>query len=292
MKSTKPTQHKLCGLFYVYCRPVRIAENYELWHPEWDPLRRVQKPRVPKWQKIAKKLTDTEIKSTKPADKEINLFDGDGLILRIAPLAKGGKKNWYFRYAVPVSKKRTKMSLGTYPHLTLARARALRDEYLSFLANGVDPQIHNNDKAKALKSATEHTLQAVARKWLDEKVKTSGISQDHAADIWRSLERNVFPGLGNVPINEIRPKLLKQHLDPIEQRGVLETLRRIISRLNEIFRWAATEELIEFNPADNLGQRFSKPKKAKYACPSPKRIAKVYGIFDECVNPVGNTYAN
>jgi hypothetical protein len=54
--------------------------------------------------KIAKKLTDTEIKSTKPADKEINLFDGDGLILRISPL-KGGKKNWYFRYAVPVSKK-------------------------------------------------------------------------------------------------------------------------------------------------------------------------------------------
>lgn len=56
--------------------------------------------------KIAKKLTDTEIKSTKPADKEINLFDGDGLILRIAPLSKGGKKNWYFRYAVPVSKKK------------------------------------------------------------------------------------------------------------------------------------------------------------------------------------------
>lgn len=91
--------------------------------------------------KIAKKLTDTEIKSTKPTDKEINLFDGDGLILRIAPLAKGGKKNWYFRYAVPVSKKRIKMSLGTYPHLTLARARALRDEYLSFLANGVDLRV-------------------------------------------------------------------------------------------------------------------------------------------------------
>lgn len=222
--------------------------------------------------KIAKKLTDTEIKSTKPADKEINLFDGDGLILRIAPLAKGGKKNWYFRYAVPVSKKRTKMSLGTYPHLTLARARALRDEYLSLLANRIDPQVHNNNKANALKNATEHTLQTVARKWLDEKVKTSGISQDHAEDIWRSLERNIFPGLGNVPINEIRPKLLKQHLDPIEQRGVLETLRRIISRLNEIFRYAATEELIEFNPADNLGQRFSKPKKQNMPALPPSEL--------------------
>ncbi len=46
--------------------------------------------------------------------------------------------------------------------------------------------------------------------------------------------------------------MLKQHLDPIEKRGVLETLRRIISRLNEIFRYAATEELIEFGNDSNL----------------------------------------
>ena len=222
--------------------------------------------------KIAKKLTDTEIKSTKPAEKEVNLFDGDGLLLRIAPLAKGGKKNWYFRYAVPVTKKRTKVSLGTYPHLTLAKARALRDEYLSLLTNGIDPQVHNNQKANALKDATEHTFQAVAKKWLDEKVKTSGISQDHANDIWRSLERNIFSTLGDTPIKEIRPKMLKQHLEPIEKRGVLETLRRIISRLNEIFRYAATEELIEFNPADNLGQRFSKPKKQNMPALPPSEL--------------------
>jgi hypothetical protein len=57
---------------------VKIAENYELWHPEWYSLRRVQKSWVPK---IAKKFADSEIKSTKPADKEVNLFDGDGLLL-------------------------------------------------------------------------------------------------------------------------------------------------------------------------------------------------------------------
>ncbi|EBP3805530.1 tyrosine-type recombinase/integrase [Salmonella enterica subsp. enterica] len=221
-----------------------------------------------------KKLTDTEIKNTKPADKEINLFDGDGLLLRIAPSSKGGKKNWYLRYPVPVTKKRTKMSLGTYPHLSLAKARALRDEYLSLLANGVDPQVHIIEKTNALKDATEHTLQAVSRKWLDEKVKTSGISPDHAEDIWRSLEKNIFSTLGDVPIKEIRPKMLKQHLDPIEQRGVLETLRRIISRLNEIFRYAATEELIEFNPADNLAQRFSKPKKQNMPALPPNELPR------------------
>ncbi|PWK10446.1 integrase arm-type DNA-binding domain-containing protein [Pantoea ananatis] len=224
--------------------------------------------------KVVTKLNDTQIKSTKPGEKEVNLFDGDGLFLRISPTTKGGKKNWYFRYAVPVTKKRTKMSLGTYPHLTLAQARSLRDQYLALLAQQIDPQTHKTDKANALKAATEHTLQVVARKWLEEKKRTSGISEDHAADIWRSLERNVFPGLGNVPIKEIRPKLLKQQLDPIEQRGVLETLRRIISRLNEIFRWAATEELIEFNPADNLAQRFRKPKKQNMPALPPSELPR------------------
>lgn len=76
------------------------------------------------------------------------------------------------------------------------------------------------------------------------------------------------------PIKEIRPKMLKQHLDPIEKRGVLETLRRVISRLNEIFRYAATEELIEFNPADNLGQRFSKPKKQNMPALPPSELPR------------------
>lgn len=221
--------------------------------------------------KVATKLTDTEIKKAKPTEKEFTLWDGDGLFLRIKP---SGKKIWHLGYTVPLTKKRAKMSLGFYPYLTLAQARALRDEYLSLLAQGIDPQSHNEQKAQALKDATEHTFQTVAKKWLDEKIRTSGISQDHAKDIWRSLERNIFPTLGNIPIKEIRPKMLKQHLDPIEQRGVLETLRRIISRLNEIFRYAATEELIEFNPADNLTQRFSKPKKQNMPALPPSELPR------------------
>lgn len=75
--------------------------------------------------------------------------------------------------------------------------------------------------------------------------------------------------------------MLKQHPDPIEQRGVLETLRRIISRLNEIFRYAATEELIEFNPADNLGQRFSKPKKQNMPALPPSGLP---GLMESLTN--------
>ncbi len=33
----------------------------------------------PNMPKVVTKLNDTQIKSTKPDDKEVNLFDGDGL---------------------------------------------------------------------------------------------------------------------------------------------------------------------------------------------------------------------
>lgn len=154
------------------------------------------------------------------------------------------------------------------------------------------PQSHNEQKAKTLQDATEHKFQIVAKKWLDEKIKTSGILQAHAKDIWRSLGRNIFPTLGDIPIKEIRPKMLKQHLDPIEQRGVLETLRRIISRLNEIFRYAATEGLIEFNPEDNLTQRFRKPKKQNMPALPPQRVTKVHSGFSKRIYTLRNTSAD
>lgn len=226
--------------------------------------------------KIATKLTDTEIKKAKAGEKELSLWDGDGLFIRIKP---SGKKIWYFNYKTPAGNKRTKTSLGVYPHVTLAMARSMRDEYLSLLAQGIDPQLSNAEKAESAKKDSENTLRLVADRWLKDKRKNSDISDDHAEDIWRSLERNIFPSLGETPIKEIRPKMLKEHLDPIEKRGVLETLRRVISRLNEIFRYAATEELIEFNPADNLLQRFKKPKKQNMPALKPSELPRLMTIL-------------
>ena len=57
-----------------------------------------------------------------------------------------------------MTKKRTKMSLGTYPYLIFAQDSSLRDQYLALLAQQIDLQTHKTDKANALKASTEHTL--------------------------------------------------------------------------------------------------------------------------------------
>ena len=89
--------------------------------------------------KITKPLTNTEVERSKPKAKEYTLTDGYGLFLLVLPT---GVKSWRFNYIRPLTKKRTKVSLGTYPALSLAQARSIREEYRSLLAQGIDPQEH------------------------------------------------------------------------------------------------------------------------------------------------------
>ena len=59
--------------------------------------------------RVAKPLNDTQIKNTKPNNKEYNLADGQGLALRVKT---NGTKQWLFNYEKPDTKARTNMSLG------------------------------------------------------------------------------------------------------------------------------------------------------------------------------------
>lgn len=83
-------------------------------------------------------LTNTEVLRAKTGDKELTLHDGEGLFLIVKTT---GKKLWRFRYQRPTTKKRTMVGLGSFPALSLADARALRADYLSLLAKGIDPQV-------------------------------------------------------------------------------------------------------------------------------------------------------
>ncbi len=222
--------------------------------------------------KQLKPLTNVEIAGAKPRSTDYELRDGEGLYLLVKT---SGRKAWHFEYYHPVTKKRTKTSLGPYPVVTLAMARETRTKYRRLLWQGIDPRQHLAGIAEEKRIQNECTLEKVAEQWLKEKKRTSDLSEDHAKDVWRSLEMHVFPSLGSTPVTEIRPKMLKEHLTPLEEQGILETLRRVISRLNEIFRFAISEELIEFNPADNLVARFKKPKKQNMPALPPSELGRL-----------------
>ncbi|MEY0289661.1 integrase [Providencia rettgeri] len=217
-----------------------------------------------------KPLTDTEIKAAKPQDKDYQLYDGDGLTLLIK---SSGSKLWQFRYYRPYTKQRTKQSFGAYPAVTLSDARKLRAESRSLLAKDIDPQEYQKDQIRNSQEAKTNTFQLVAERWWE--VKKSTVTEDYGNDIWRSLERDVFPTIGDVSVTDIKAHILVQAIQPVQARGALETVRRLCQRINEVMIYAQNTGLIDAVPSINIGKAFEKPKKKNMPSIPPDQLPKL-----------------
>ncbi|ECY1330220.1 tyrosine-type recombinase/integrase [Salmonella enterica] len=218
--------------------------------------------------RITTPLTNTEIRTAKPADKEYTLQDGNGLYLLVKP---GGSKIWRFSYYRPTDKKRALISFGSLDDVSLLDARKKRDEYRALIASGIDPQIHQQQKQDAENLRRNNTFQKVAADWYEMK-KSQNLAANTIKDIWRSLEKYVFPDIGNTPINELTARKFVLLLEPIKARGNLETLKRVLQRINEVMDFAANSGLIEINTAANVRKAFPTPVKKHMPTIRPEQL--------------------
>ena len=216
-------------------------------------------------------LTNTEVIRSKATDKDITLHDGDGLFMVVKTT---GKKLWRFRYQRPATKQRTMIGLGSFPALSLADARRLRAENLSLLANGIDPQMNAEQLTEQQQLALDSVFSTVAANWF--ALKQVSVTPDYAKDIWRSLEKDVFPTIGEIPVQEIKARKLVEALEPIKARGALETVRRLAQRINEIMIYAVNTGLIDANPASGIGMAFEKPKKQNMPTLRPEELPQFF----------------
>ncbi|EGB1279813.1 tyrosine-type recombinase/integrase [Salmonella enterica] len=220
--------------------------------------------------RTTRSLTNTEVLRPKALEKDLTLHDGDGLFLIVKT---SGKKLWRFRYQRPATKQRTMMGLGAFPALSLADARGLRADYLALLANGIDPQIQAEVAEEQQQIALDSIFSTVAANWF--KLKSNSVTPDYAKDIWRSLEKDVFPAIGEIPVQQIKARTLIEALEPIKARGALETVRRLVQRINEIMIYAVNTGLIDANPASGIGMAFEKPKKQNMPTLRPEELPKL-----------------
>lgn len=217
-----------------------------------------------------KPLTDTEIKAAKSKDTDYLLYDGDGLTLLVK---HSGSKLWQFRYYRPFTKQRTKQSFGSYPSVTLSDARRLRAESRALLAKDIDPQEHQEEKVRNSLEAKTNTFMMVAERWLG--VKKNSVTEDYAKDIWRSLERDIFPVIGDVSVTDIKAHTLVKAVQPVQARGALETVRRLCQRINEVMIFAQNTGLIDAVPSINIGKAFEKPQKKNMPSIRPDQLPQL-----------------
>ncbi|EJG2976579.1 tyrosine-type recombinase/integrase, partial [Escherichia coli] len=190
-------------------------------------------------------LNDMQIRRAKPEAKAYTLGDGQGLSLLVEP---NGSKSWRFRYRYAGKPKM--ISLGVYPTITLAEARARRDEARKIVAEGKNPSEVRKEQKLALRIQSENAFEKIAREW--HQMKSAKWSAGYASDIIEAFQNDIFPYVGTRPVGEIKPLELLNVLRKIEKRGALEKMRKVRQRCSEVFRYAIATGRAEFNPAADL----------------------------------------
>lgn len=178
-------------------------------------------------------LTDTAIRKAKPADKPIKHTDGGGLYLLLRP---DGARWWRMDYRRPITGKRNTLSLGVYPDVGLADARAKRDEARKLLAAGTDPGEHRKAEKAAGMERAANSFEVVAREWF--RVRCSDLAASYREKIIARLENDVFPWLGGMPVADVTAPDLLKTMRRIEERGTLETAHRVLQCCGRVFRYA------------------------------------------------------
>ena len=190
-------------------------------------------------------LTESKVKSAKPQEKVYKLGDGRGLHLLVHP---NGGKYWQVRYRF-VGKEKT-ASLGPYPEVSLAEARDGRETVRKQIRNGIDPLELRKAQKKSRLAKTEHTFEKVALSWF--ALWKKGKESETVAYKLRRMEGDLFKHIGQRPMAEITRKEVIDLVKKISARGVNETAHRALQVLKQVFSYAVTHEIRDFNPISDL----------------------------------------
>lgn len=226
--------------------------------------------------RAVKPLTDTQLKTAKVKDKDYVLSDGNGLQFKFRA---NGSRLWNFNYYHPHTKKRINMGLGTYPTVSLKQARKLTNEARELLAQHIDPKEERDKQFQLQQASTNNTLMNVASMWFE--VKKSTVTASYADDIWRSFELHAFPLLSSTPISQISAPKVINVLKPLEAKGSLETVKRVIQRLNEVMTFAVNTGIIASNPLSGIKASFKKPKKENLLALTPQELPELLEAVSE-----------
>jgi len=221
-------------------------------------------------------LTDKQISSLKPKEKQYKKSDGDGLYILVKPT--GGK---YWRLAFRVKNagkvKQKELALGVYPDVTLKQARQKRIEALNLLAQGIDPC--EQRRAEKNVDHLSDTFEAIAREWFE--LQKGNWTKNYSDDVIQRLSRNVFPCIGDMLIADIKPSDVLNMLRGIEARGNGYTAHRLKQLCNKVFRYAVITERIESDPSRDLTDALA-PVKATHhpTILEPQKISQLIQLIN------------
>ena len=219
-------------------------------------------------------LSDTAIRNAKPTNANYKIPDERGMYLFV--LKTGGKS---FRLDYRHLGKRFTLTLGTYPDVSLLKAREARESARKILADGINP----SEERKAVKASKEgiatNSFEVIAREWVSTYMKDK--SESHTGRILRRFELYLFPWVGKKPITDITAPEILLSIKRIQEQNKLETAHRTLQASGQVFRYAVqTGRASRDVTADLKGALPSPTVKHMASLTEPKEVAELLRAFD------------
>lgn len=203
-------------------------------------------------------LTDTACKNAKakPDGKLNRLHDGDGLYLFVTPQSK----TWHYRYKNPQTLVDTSMALvnGTYPAMSLEKARKERDRLAALRVDNVNPQADKADVRKEKLANRERGFREVSENWFVSEV-------EHATPPLapRTLHKNrcllnTLQGeIGDILVTEMTTSDVAAMAERVRRRISLSYAGSLIRFTSCVLNWCIISGIIKYNVTLPVSQQFT-----------------------------------
>lgn len=180
-------------------------------------------------------LTDRFVAGVKQDRGQRDHFDSHarGLALRVAD---SGLKTWCLFFTSPRDGRRTRSTIGRYPEITLAEARARALEARQHLSAGIDPR----DVAHGVM-----TVRQLVEAYLVKRVRPRLRS---AKAVHRRLFKNMLPVIGGLELGKLHKRDVKRALDPLVGRGAPSEAVKCFKDVRAALNWAVEEGYLDVNP--------------------------------------------
>jgi integrase len=183
---------------------------------------------------MTKKLTTKAVENARPGLQRREISDGgSGLYLLLQP---SGHRSWAVRYRF--NGETAKLTLGSWPALTLAGARKAAADALHELAEGRNPAAAREAAKLKVAAAKADTLIAVCEEYLRREGKKLRTVDQRVS----TLKRLVYPMLGDRPIGSIRRSEIVHLLDKIEDTSGPRMADVTLAVLRRVMNWHATRD--------------------------------------------------
>ena len=195
-----------------------------------------------------------------PSEKRyIWLSDGNGLMLRVD---KQQNKLWTVR--LYRDNKEYIRGIGSYPSISMAEAREIRNDYKKLWAKGIDPSIEKQKAKHTITNSADLTFEKAYQTYLDNKV----IPNLSVKTIKRTQEfynNSLKTPLGRLPLADVSDDILLTVLEKVHSKAPSSAMK-VKSLVNQIFIHMKEKRMFKgANPTLELkGNSLIAPPKTKH----------------------------